>query len=158
MWLCSYWIMYVRNRVSNAVTVAVRNNQYLYAPASYVAKWDRETQRIVFLHTIAGAFSTNFHPLKSCLFFCFVFLFPFVKEKQTKKTIKMENLKSYLLIGCSADSSHVSISERQTLSVITTETRLISSQKDKWGEWGESDMSNEILSSSKYRLNVNCLH
>lgn len=71
----------------------------------------------------------------------------------------MEKLKSYhLLIGCSADSSHVSSNERQALSVITTETRLISSQGDKWGEWGESDMSNEILSSSKYRLNVNCLH
>ena len=55
--------------------------------------------------------------------------------------IKMKNQKSHhLLIGCSADSSHVSSSssssESQAHSVITTEARLISSQKDKWEEWG----------------------
>lgn len=37
----------------------------------------------------------------------------------------------------------------------TAEVRLISSQKDKWEECGQSDTSNKILSSSKYRLNVN---
>lgn len=44
----------------------------------------------------------------------------------------------FVLIGCSADSSHVSGSgsERQAHSVITAEARLISSQKDKWEEWG----------------------
>lgn len=46
-------------------------------------------------------------------------------------------------------------SSRQAHSVIATEARLISSQKDKWEECGSSDMSNEILSSSKYRLDVN---
>lgn len=51
--------------------------------------------------------------------------------------MEMGNQKSHhLLIGCSADSSNVGSSERQAHSVITTEARLISSQKDKWEEWG----------------------
>lgn len=65
-------------------------------------------------------------------------LFLFVTRKIY---IKIENQKSrHLLFGSFADSSHVSSSssssKRQAHSVITTETRLITSRKDKWEEWG----------------------
>lgn len=68
--------------------------------------------------------------------FLFCFFLKAKKKKKKKSGWKIRN-HIILLISCSADSSHVSSGggrERQSHSVITTQARLISSQKDKWEE------------------------